>query len=387
MTADEVPLLRVRALTKRYATARGVWRRRAAADVCTVHDVSFDVARGEVFGIIGESGSGKTTVARMLLRLIEPTSGTVALDGREIQGLGEEAVRDYVRPRMRMIFQDPDAALNPAYPVGEGLARAILLHDAKARALSSSDVDARVVAQLEAVGLGAAYAGKFPDQLSGGEKRRLGVCRALATNPSLIVADEPLSGLDVVLQEHVLSLLLEEQHTRRFGLVLVSHDLDRVQQVCDRAMVMLGGRVMELLPVSRASSAAHDGYRHPYSVALQSAHDRVSGGAASMQSEGFPTVGDLPVMQRAGADGVGCVWAGRCARQAARHAPAACIEQSPILREVAPGHLVACHFADDVMSAPSSAAPDRVLAPVPEPVSAPGPALARSKPGGRRARK
>jgi ABC-type glutathione transport system ATPase component len=342
-------LLHVSGLTKRYPKSRSLLSRASGrgGTVCTVHDVSFVVARGDVLGIVGESGSGKTTVARMLLRLVEPSDGRIELDGRDILALDDDEVRSFLRPRARMVFQDPDAALNPAYPVGEGLARAIRLHDAAA-----TDVDRRVLALISAVGLDPSYALKYPDQLSGGEKRRLGISRALSTNPSLIVADEPLSGLDVVLQEHVLSLLLAEQLTRKFGLVLVSHDLDRVQQVCDRVLVMFGGRIVELAPIERGASEATETYRHPYSLALQAARERVGGGKASMA---LPVVeldreSARQTMVTPGADGVGCVWAGRCERQMSLNAPRACREETPVLSAVADGHFVACHFRDTVSS-------------------------------------
>ena len=248
MNESTVPLLVVGGLTKCHAIPSRTWTRAEAASVCTVRDVSFTLERGEVLGIIGESGSGKTTLARMLLRLVEPTSGSVRLDGRDVLQMDANEERSFLRPRARMIFQDPDSALNPAYTIGVGLARAIRLHD---RAIIDTDVEARVRTLLDAVGLPASTARQYPDQLSGGEKRRIGISRALCTNPSLLVADEPLSGLDVVLQEHVLSLLLAEQARRQFGLLLVSHDLDRVRQVCDRVLVMHEGRVVETVAVQR----------------------------------------------------------------------------------------------------------------------------------------
>ena len=336
-------LLSVRGLTKRYPAPRAFWSRGSSEPVCTVFDVSFDLDRGEVLGIVGESGSGKTTVSRMVLRLVEPTSGSVTLEGRDVLSLPADQVRAFLRPRARMIFQDPDAALNPAYPIGEGLARAIRLHD-----IGATDVSARVEALLDAVGIDASYARKYPDQLSGGEKRRVGVSRALSTNPSLIVADEPLSGLDVVLQEHVLSLLVAEQERRQFGLVLVSHDLDRVQQVCDRVLVMLGGRVVESMSLRRDGLISEPRYRHPYSQALHAARQRV-GGSLSVTAElvaVLPDEAERHGMVKPGADGVGCVWAGRCARQVRLEYPAVCRQQSPTLSIVGDGHLFACHFPD-----------------------------------------
>ena len=273
---ERMPLLRVSKLTKRYQSASPWWRKARATSHCTVNNVSFTVARGEVLGVVGESGSGKTTLARMLLRLVSASSGSVHLDGTDVLSLASDDVRTTLRARARMIFQDPDAVLNPAYTIGEGLARAIRLH--QSAAATAADIGALVTQQLQQVGLAPHYAGKYPDQLSGGEKRRIGICRALCTDPSLVVADEPLSGLDVVLQEHVLSLLLAEQARRQFGLILVSHDLDRVRQVCDRVLVMCSGEVVDLVQVTRdASGTAHVAYTHPYSAALEAARDRLAG--------------------------------------------------------------------------------------------------------------
>jgi ABC-type glutathione transport system ATPase component len=277
------PLLDVRGLSKRYDVARRHrwprWPFRVADDaVQAVADVSFTLHRGEVLGIVGESGSGKTTVARMLVRLVAPTAGQILLDGRDICLMSPVEVRTHVRSQVRLIFQDPDAVLNPMSTIGESLARALALHG---QAGSDASRFEHVVAQLERVGLPANCADKYPDALSGGEKRRIGICRALATHPSVIVADEPLSGLDVMLQEHVLSLLCAEQAQRNFGLILVSHDLDRVQQVCDRILVMYGGRVVENVATNRGSARHRVAYTHPYSQALEAARLEVSGGAAA----------------------------------------------------------------------------------------------------------
>ncbi len=277
------PLLEVRGLSKRYDSARrSLWKSwagsRANSAVQAVEDVSFTLHRGEVLGIVGESGSGKTTVARMLARLVEPTAGTILLDGRDVGAMSPSDVRTHVRSQVRLVFQDPDAVLNPMSTIGESLARAAALHD---RVHSDASLRMHVIEHLERVGLPARYVDKYPDELSGGEKRRIGICRALATNPSLIVADEPLSGLDVTLQEHVLSLLCAEQARRHFGLILVSHDLDRVQQVCDRIVVMYGGGVVEQVTTERRGALGRVVYSHPYSQALEAARLEVTGGEAA----------------------------------------------------------------------------------------------------------
>lgn len=281
MTVD-TPLLDVRGLSKQHDVARPFWSRwsakSAAATVQAVDDVSFTLRRGEVLGIVGESGSGKTTVARMLVRLVTPSAGTILLDGRDVCAMSPSDVRTHVRAKVRLIFQDPDAVLNPMSTIGESLERAFALHGSERARASRMG---QVIAQLETVGLPASYVDKYPDALSGGEKRRVGICRALATDPSLIVADEPLSGLDVMLQEHVLSLLCAEQARRNFGLILVSHDLDRVQQVCDRIVVMYGGRVVENVVTNRTGARGKVVYTHPYSQALEAARLEVNGDAAA----------------------------------------------------------------------------------------------------------
>lgn len=288
MNAGAAPLLSVDRLTKVFRTrGRRSWFRREDVAVRAVSDVSFTLDRGEVLGIVGESGSGKTTVARMILRLIEPTRGRVLLRGRDVMSLTPAEVRSQLRPAVRMIFQDPDAALNPGYTIGFGLARAIGMDPANAQV----DVATTIGTLLERVGLDESFASKYPDELSGGEKRRVGICRALATDPAIIVADEPLSGLDVMLQERVLELLKTEQERRQFALVLVSHDLDRVNQVCDRVLVMQGGRVVEQVTLRRNAGPVREQYCHPYSVLLQQA--RVDVGAFDWSVDGVDAAVDL----------------------------------------------------------------------------------------------
>ncbi|MCC6243149.1 MAG: ABC transporter ATP-binding protein [Gemmatimonadaceae bacterium] len=264
-------LLEVRGLTKVYPPRRRLFSR-AGAPRRTVDDVSFALRRGEVLGIVGESGSGKTTVARMLLRLVEATAGEVRLDGVDILPLRAPDLRRDVRPRIRMVFQDPDAVFNPACTVGHTLRQAITHHATPdAQSSSAGALNEAVASLLHAVDLPPSFAEKYPDQLSGGQKRRIGISRVLATQPSVVVADEPLSGLDVVLQERVLTLLLREQQRRGFGLILVSHDLDRVYDVCDQVIVMQRGRVVERVTADRSGDGQPFHFTHPYSCALEAA--------------------------------------------------------------------------------------------------------------------
>jgi len=236
-----------------------------------------------------------------------------------------------------MIFQHPDAVLNPGYTVGTALERALLHHGAE-----PSSVPGRIHELLTSVGLDPELGDHYPDELSGGQKRRIGICRALSTNPDLIIADEALSGLDVLLQEQILTLLLNEQRRRGFALILISHDLDRVNQVCDRALVMFGGRVVEDLRFRRAAGLVHDQFMHPYSTLLQRAR------IETMRREEELV---LPVLEVAANPGHprssaerGCVFVERCDFQRALGFPKECRQHSPRSEPVGHLHTVACHF-------------------------------------------
>ncbi|MBK8056862.1 MAG: ABC transporter ATP-binding protein [Gemmatimonadetes bacterium] len=337
MTARHGAVLSVTGVSRQFDGApHKLFGRQRSEGVLAVRDVSFSVAQGEVLGLVGESGSGKTTLARMLVRLLRPTAGTVLLHGRDIYAMSDETVRRDVRPRVRMIFQDPDAALNPGYTIGEGIARAVALHAAGAVA----DVEGVVSSLLERVGMDGSYGRKYPDELSGGEKRRIGICRALSTDPDVIVADEPLSGLDVMLQERVLELLLTERARRGFAIILVSHDLERVNQVCDRVLVMLRGRVVEEVRV-RPSDGGVTPYRHPYSVSLQLARTGLVGSLQGGEGAMLPASRDGAVVS-------GCVLATGCAMRVALGLPDVCAQAPPPLVAIAEGHQVTCHFADSL---------------------------------------
>ena len=337
-------VLEVRDVSRDFAAPRrGILRRSVREVVRAVSNVSFRLRRGEVLGIVGESGSGKTTLARMLVRLIPPTSGVISFHGRDIFAMPEDEVRRHLRPRLRMIFQDPDAPLNPAYTVGVGLARAIRLHAPE----GGADTDGVVTALLQRVGLDDSFGGKYPDELSGGEKRRVGICRALATNPELIVADEPLSGLDVVLQERVLELLMAERERRGFAVILVSHDLDRVNQVCDRALVMFRGRVVEDVVLRSAGGEMTAPYVHPYSVSLHGARDAWRDGVPGERELATENLGkayansQLPESLKNG-----CAYAERCGVRVHAGRSELCDYVSPLVQSYGDGHSVLCHFPD-----------------------------------------
>lgn len=362
MTAEHTPLLSVEGLTKVFATRQhGSWFRTKRGVLSAVTDVSFTLDRGEVLGIVGESGCGKTTLARMILRLIEPSSGKVLLRGRDLMSLTRSEVRAYLRPAIRMVFQDPDAALNPAYTIGAGLARAIQMHSSDRK----QDVTTMVAALLRRLGMGEEFAAKYPDELSGGEKRRVGICRALSTDPEIIVADEPLSGLDVVLQERVLQLLKTEQEARRFALILVSHDLDRVNQFCDSVLVMHGGRVVEQTVLRRNAEPIREQYRHPYSKMLQQARVDVIGTSARAGSAN-ETADSVLNATSTSRSTTGCTFSPSCPRRRSLGNPPVCQETTPALVPLSDGQAVACHFPAEssVNVAADQSARDAMMIPI-----------------------
>ena len=338
--AKETPLLVVEGLTHWFEPpSPGLFKRGPHEGVHALSDVTFTVSEGETLGIVGESGSGKTTLARALLRLIEPTSGRVTFQGRNVYSLSPEEVTEHLRPRMRMIFQHPDAILNPGYSIGTALAKSIRSH----REAPDREIVQQVADLLEEVGLDPTLGAMYPDELSSGQKRRVGICRALATDPDLIVADEPVAGLDVLLQERILGVLQSEQNSRGFALILVSHDLERVNQVCDRVLVMYGGRLMESLTVRRSGRPVREQFLHPYSILLQrartglvSAVDGGSGNASDVVSPAHSAVRDERHE--------GCPFRGECPLWASRGYPGECERVFPEPTDLGEGHVVWCHF-------------------------------------------
>jgi len=233
-----------------------------------VEDVSFAVNKGETFGFLGESGCGKTTLARTLLRLTEPTVGEARLEDQNVFGMSPEEVRTQFRARVRMIFQHPDAALNPAYTVRMTLEQALRLHTD----LGSAQRTERTEELLNQVNLSPDYLDKYPDELSGGQKRRIGICRALATRPDVIVADEPFSGLDISLQEQIVNLVQEIQETHDLTMLLISHDTGLMRRLCDRIGIMKDGQLLEVLPDGKMTP---DHCEHPYAESLLRTHFNV----------------------------------------------------------------------------------------------------------------
>jgi peptide/nickel transport system ATP-binding protein len=333
-------LLEVRDLKVHFPIRRGVLIERKVGAVRAVDGVSLDVERGRTLGLVGESGCGKSTVGKAVLRLLEPTAGRISLDGEDVTTLGGERLRK-LRGRMQMVFQDPFSSLDPRQSIGSIVAEPIHTHPSELDAGTS--VDARVKELLDVVGLPSGTANRFPHELSGGQRQRVGIARALAVRPDLIVADEPVSALDVSIQAQVVNLLSELQE--RFGLayLLIAHDLAVVRHVSDRAAVMYLGTIVEEGP----ADAMYGGPLHPYTIALLSAVP-IPDPEVEATRERILLTGDLP----SPADPPpGCRFHTRCPfRQ-----PVRCHDEVPELRVVASsgagqevGHQVACHWAEDI---------------------------------------
>lgn len=331
--AETEQLLDVRDLTKHFPIRKGLISRTVGA-VRAVDGVSFQVERGETLGLVGESGCGKTTVGRCLLRLIEPTSGTITLyaDGKpsEVTALNARELKQ-IRPRMQMVFQDPQASLNSRMTVGDIVAEPLVVNGI----CSGSELQERVVSLLEAVGLRAQDRRRYPHAFSGGQRQRIGIARALALRPELIVADEPVSALDVSVQAQVLNLMADLREQFGLSYVFISHGLGVVEHICDRVAVMYLGKIVEM-------GVTRDLFlnpRHPYTEALLSAAP-VADPREQRKRERIRLVGDVPSPANPPS---GCRFHPRC-----RYAKPLCAQQEPALEEITPGAFTACHFAREL---------------------------------------
>ena len=261
------PLLQVRGLVKHFSIDRGVMLRRSVGAVRAVDGIEFDVHSGETFGIVGESGSGKSTTARLLARLLDPTAGEVRFDGRDITTLRGAGLKQ-VRRELQMVFQDPYSSLNPRRTVGSIVAEPLVIH----RVQSDRATRKRAVQELmETVGLNPEHYNRYPHEFSGGQRQRIGIARALALRPKLLIADEPVSALDVSIQAQVLNLLRDLQRRLGLTMVFISHDLSVVRHMCDRIAVMHDGRIVELASNEDLYSAPRDPYTRELLAAVPGA--------------------------------------------------------------------------------------------------------------------
>ena len=309
----------------------GVVLDRHVGDVKAVDGVSLEIRRGETLGLVGESGSGKTTVGRAILRLYEPTGGRIVFDGQEITNLGESELRP-LRRRMQMIFQDPYSSLNPRHSVSRMISEPMRVH----RTLGRRSSNARVRELLQVVGLPADAAGRYPHEFSGGQRQRIGLARALALNPDFIVADEPVSALDVSIQAQIINLLENLQREFDLTYLFIAHDLAVVRHISDRIAVMYLGTIVEISPAEEL----YDNPLHPYTITLLSAVP-IPDPVIEQQREQILLAGDLPSPANPPA---ACRFHTRCPYVQ----PTRCTTDKPPLRKLSDGHLVACHFAEDI---------------------------------------
>jgi len=320
------PLLKVEQLVKHFPVRAGLFQR-TVDRVHAVDGVSFEIQAGETLGLVGESGCGKSTTGRCILRLIEPTSGQVWFGGRNVTTLDKHALRAMARD-MQIIFQDPFASLNPRMTVGAIIGEALTIHQLTQ---TRSDYHDRIVQLLQTVGMDPDHMRRYPHEFSGGQRQRIGIARALAVDPKLIICDEPVSALDVSIQAQVINLLEDLQQQFKLTYLFIAHDLSVVEHISRRVAVMYLGRIVEIAP----SRALYTTPRHPYTEALLSA---VPIADPTVVRKRVVLQGDVPSAIK---PPEGCHFHPRCPRAEAR-----CRMEAPVLRAIAPDRQVACHLAD-----------------------------------------
>jgi oligopeptide/dipeptide ABC transporter ATP-binding protein len=330
------PLISAMGLAKHFAVRAGFFTRREVARVRAVDDVSFAIGRGETLGLVGESGCGKSTVGRLLLRLIEPNAGTVAFDGTDVLAAQPRELLA-LRRSMQIIFQDPYGSLNPRMTVEEIVLEPLYVQGAR----PGPALRQRARQLLETVGLPGTSLARYPHEFSGGQRQRIGIARAIAPSPKFIVCDEAVSALDVSVQAQIVNLLQDLQRELKLSYLFIAHDLAVVKHISDRVAVMYLGKLVELADKRTLYATP----RHPYTQALLSSipapHPRLRRARVAMTGE-LPSALDPPA---------GCRFHTRCP-----HAEARCRSEVPAMREVAPGHHAACHLVDRI---PAFAPPRR----------------------------
>jgi oligopeptide/dipeptide ABC transporter ATP-binding protein len=317
------PLIEVSGLKKHFPIRKGILRR-TIGQVHAVDGISFSIGEGETLALVGESGCGKSTVGRAVLRLIEPTAGSVMVNGREITGLGKQEMRP-LRRQMQIVFQDPFSSLNPRIRVGEIVGEPLKVHGVA----DKREREERVAALFAKVGLRAAQMVNYPHQFSGGQRQRVSIARALALDPGFIVADEPVSALDVSIQAQVINLLMDLQRDMRLSYLFISHNLAVVEHISHRVAVMYLGRIVEYADKTDLFARP----LHPYTEALLAA---VPLPDPALRRTKHRVEGDVPSPIK---PPPGCHFHPRCP-----YAEARCRVEAPVLKMVAPGHEVACHL-------------------------------------------
>jgi peptide/nickel transport system ATP-binding protein/oligopeptide transport system ATP-binding protein len=345
VVSDGPTALEVLGLEKHFPVGSRVFG--SAGTVYAVDGVSFTIGEGEMLGLVGESGSGKSTVANCIVRLVEPTGGTIKLRGTDITHASRRRMRP-LRREVQMVFQDPYSSLNPRQTTAQIVGAPVRLH----KIARGRELDARVAELFDRVGLRPELRFRYPHELSGGQRQRVGLARALSVNPRLLIADEPVSALDVSVQASILNLLRDLQEEFRFSCLFITHDLATVEFLCDRVAVMYLGKIVETAPVRELFAEP----KHPYTQALLSAA-LAPDPAVQQQRTRVILEGDLPNPM---APPSGCVFRTRCPLEE-RSRPRS-HEEEPLLRDVGNGHLVACHLVEPGGGAPELIQADELIA-------------------------
>jgi peptide/nickel transport system ATP-binding protein len=325
------PLVELEHLKVYFPIRSGIVLDRHVGDIRAVDDISLTIGRGETVGLVGESGCGKSTVGRTILRLYKPTAGRILFEGHDISQLGENELRP-LRRRMQMVFQDPYASLNPRHSVGRIIGEPLRTHGLANR----REASARVRDLLKIVGLPTDAAGRYPHEFSGGQRQRIGLARAIALNPDFIVADEPVSALDVSIQAQIINLFEQLQDEFDLTYLFIAHDLAVVRHISDRIVVMYLGWIVEVSPAAEL----YENPLHPYTISLLSAVP-IPDPVVEKQREPILLAGDIPSPANPPA---ACRFHTRCPFVQ----PTRCRDDIPPLRTLADGHEVACHWAEDI---------------------------------------